>query len=259
MSGVTDEVELDFDRRRRTGLDESVFAQSKTPAQLDAIFAEAHARGAALLVTRLSPDKRAALAPRWASLLDYCSVSNTAFFGVPAASMRQVPAVAILAGGSSDAGVVREAERTLAFRGVASALFIDVGVAGLWRLTSRLDAISEFPVVIAIAGMDAALPTVLGGLIPGLIIAVPTSVGYGVAAGGHTALNALLASCAPGIVVVNIDNGYGAACAALRALRIAVHDRHRERQAYGVEHEDGLGHEHPANGVPDPQISESHS
>ena len=109
----------------------------------------------------------------------------------------------------------------MAFSGVASSLFIDVGVAGLWRLMGRIDAISKFPIVIAVAGMDAALPTVLGGLIPGLIIAVPTSVGYGVAAGGRTALNALLASCASGIAVVNIDNGYGAACAALRALRMS--------------------------------------
>ncbi len=109
----------------------------------------------------------------------------------------------------------------MAFRGIAAAVHFDVGVAGLWRLTSRLESIGGCPIVIAVAGMDAALPTVLGGLIPALIIAVPTSVGYGVAAGGRTALNALLASCAPGITVVNIDNGYGAACAALRALRIA--------------------------------------
>jgi hypothetical protein len=97
---------------------------------------------------------------------------------------------------------------------------MDVGVAGLWRLYERLEEIRSSAIIIAVAGMDAALPTVLGGLIPGLIIAVPTSVGYGVAAGGQTALNAVLASCAPGITVTNIDNGYGAACAALRALRM---------------------------------------
>ena len=94
----------------------------------------------------------------------------------------------------------------------------DVGVAGLWRLTERLQDIQNHKVVICIAGMDAALPTVLGGLISSALIAVPTSVGYGMAEGGETALRSLLVSCAPGISVVNIDNGYGAACAAIRIL-----------------------------------------
>ncbi len=83
-----------------------------------------------------------------------------------------------------------------------------------------MEEIREFAVVIAVAGMDAALPSVIGGLVPGAVIAVPTATGYGVAAGGHSALNAVLASCAPGVTVVNIDNGYGAACAALRVLNI---------------------------------------
>jgi NCAIR mutase (PurE)-related protein len=95
----------------------------------------------------------------------------------------------------------------------------DIGVAGLWRLMRRLDEIRQHAVVIVAAGMDAALPSVVAGLVPAAIIAIPTSVGYGVAAGGRTALDTLLASCAPGITVVNIDNGYGAACAALRLLR----------------------------------------
>jgi NCAIR mutase (PurE)-related protein len=220
MSAAQSEVKLDFDRRRRTGLDETIFAEAKSPAQLEVIFATAQARGSALLVTRLAPEKFAAIAPTWLPHLDYCPVSKSAFFGGTPSVNRTAAKVAIVAGGTSDASVAREAERTLAFSGIGSALFIDVGVAGLWRLTRHLDAISAFNVVIAIAGMDAALPTVLGGLIPGLIIAVPTSVGYGVATGGHTALNAILASCSPGITVVNIDNGYGAACAALRALRI---------------------------------------
>jgi NCAIR mutase (PurE)-related protein len=214
------EVLFDYDRRRRTGLDEAVLADGKSTAQLDVIFASARARGVPLLVTRLSAATHAALAVRWPGSLDYCAVSRTAFFEFEGDSAAAAPPrVAIVAGGSSDAAVAREAARTLAFNQVASTAYIDVGVAGLWRLTRHLDAIAEFPVVIAVAGMDAALPTVMGGLIPGLVIAVPTSVGYGVAAGGHCALHALLASCAPGICVVNIDNGYGAACAALRALR----------------------------------------
>ena len=212
------EVLLDFDRRQRTGLDESIFAEGKSLDQLNSIFEAADARQVSLLVTRLSMEKHAGICARWRERLDYCQVSHTAFFGRAASSL-SAPQVAIVAAGSSDVRVAREAARTLEFSGVGSQQFLDVGVAGLWRLTSRIDAISEFRVAIAIAGMDAALPTVLGGLIPGLIIAVPTSVGYGVAAGGFTALNAILASCASGIATVNIDNGYGAACAAIRALR----------------------------------------
>jgi len=214
------DIRLDFDRRRRTGLDEAVFSQGKSTEQLIRILQTARTRGSALLLTRLSPEKYRGLGD-FTACLDYCEVSGTAFFAreaTPAAA----PRVAIVAGGTSDTAVAREAERTLAFSGVASASFLDVGVAGLWRLTGCLDAISAFAVVIAVAGMEAALPTVLAGLIPGVIIAVPTSVGYGVAAGGDTALRAVLASCAPGLVAVNIDNGYGAACAALRALQNVV-------------------------------------
>ena len=218
------DVQLDFDRRRRTGLDETIFAEGKSLAQLDTILTLARSRAAPLLITRLAPEKFAGLELHWRTSLDYCPISNTAFFGTPVPATDAAAAVAIVAGGSSDAAVAREAERTLAYGGVKSEVLIDVGVAGLWRLPRHVEALREFAVVIAVAGMDAALPTVLGGLIPGLVIAVPTSVGYGVAAGGHAALNALLASCASGIVVVNIDNGYGAACAAQRTLRIARRD-----------------------------------
>ena len=96
----------------------------------------------------------------------------------------------------------------------------DVGVAGIWRLMERVPEIVRHPVVIAVAGMDAALISVLGGLVPGIVVGVPTSTGYGVANRGESALHAALASCAPGVPVMNIDNGYGAACAALRALRL---------------------------------------
>lgn len=216
------EILLDFDRGRRTGIDEAVFAQGKTSTQLEVILSAALQRSASLLITRLSAEKFQKLAERWSAHLEYCEVSRTAFFDRRPQVFRHAPRVAIVAAGTSDVGVAREAERTLAYSGEASASFLDVGVAGLWRLLGRIDAISRFQVVIAVAGMDAALPTVLGGLVPGLIIAVPTSVGYGVATGGGTALNAILASCASGITAVNIDNGYGAACAALRALRIAA-------------------------------------
>ena len=214
------EFVLDFAREDRIGLEEAVFAAGKSPAQLDAILDAAAARGAALLLTRLDPGKFAALAAGHRARVDYCAVSGTAVFGSPrpvAASGR----VLVVCAGTSDVPVAREALRTLAYHGEGAALVADVGVAGLWRLTDRLKELRAAPVLIVAAGMDAALPSVVAGLVGGAVIAVPTSVGYGVAAGGRAALDAILASCAPGIAVVNIDNGYGAACAALRLLRAA--------------------------------------
>ena len=216
---VSDEIVLDVAREERIGLEEAVFCAGKSATQLDAICAEAAERGlAALLLTRLDADKHAAMAPRHRERLDYDPVSRTAVFGV-AREASSTGRVAVVCAGTSDVPVAREALRTLAHHGEAATLVADVGVAGLWRLTRRLDELRRHPVLIVAAGMDAALPSVVGGLVGSAIVAVPTSVGYGVAAGGHTALNAILASCASGLTVVNIDNGYGAACAALRILR----------------------------------------
>lgn len=151
--------------------------------------------------------------------LDYDPTSRTGWIGNPQLKSRR-PSVAVLNAGTSDVSVSREAVRTLRYYGYPSLEISDVGVAGLWRLLDRIQEIHELPVVIVAAGMDAALPSVVAGLVPSVVIAVPTSVGYGVAEGGRTALHATLASCAPGLVVVNIDNGYGAGCAALRVLRL---------------------------------------
>ncbi|MPT24476.1 MAG: nickel pincer cofactor biosynthesis protein LarB, partial [Starkeya sp.] len=126
--------------------------------------------------------------------------------------------IAVVAAGTSDLPVAREVVRTLAFNGQGARLVADVGVAGLWRLMERIEEIRACRVVIAVAGMEGALFSVLGGLVAAPVIAVPTSVGYGVAEGGRAALTSALASCAPGVVAVNIDNGFGAACAALKML-----------------------------------------
>jgi NCAIR mutase (PurE)-related protein len=114
--------------------------------------------------------------------------------------------------------VAAEAQLALACHGITAELVLDVGVAGLHRLLDRLEELRQARVLIACAGMEGALPTVLAGLLPQPVIGVPVSVGYGVSAGGMAALNGMLASCAPGLTVVNIDNGYGAAMAALRIL-----------------------------------------
>jgi pyridinium-3,5-biscarboxylic acid mononucleotide synthase len=131
------------------------------------------------------------------------------------------PGIGIVAAGTSDLGVAREAARSLLFHGYAAPVVADVGVAGLWRLMARIEEIRAFRIVVAMAGMEGALFSVLAGLIEAPLIAVPTSVGYGVAQGGRTALAAALASCAPGVVAVNIDNGLGAAAAAIKMLRMA--------------------------------------
>jgi NCAIR mutase (PurE)-related protein len=124
----------------------------------------------------------------------------------------------VVTAGTSDLPVGREALRTLAFYGVGAREIADVGVAGLWRILKHEQELKRYPVVIVVAGMEGALFSVVGGLVGGVVIAVPTSTGYGAARAGETALHAALAGCAPGLVTVNIDNGYGAACAALRAL-----------------------------------------
>jgi len=213
----TSDVVFDFARATRIGLDEAVFCEGKSAEQIVAILESARRRGVGLLLTRLDAGKLAVLPSALAADIDYCSLSRTAFFGpLPPASV--TGKVAIVAAGTSDSGVAREAARTLRHAGVVATLITDVGVAGLWRLMERIEEIRRHPVVIAVAGMDAALASVLGGLVPGALIGVPTSVGYGASENGRTALNAMLVSCASGITVANIDNGYGAACAAIRML-----------------------------------------
>jgi NCAIR mutase (PurE)-related protein len=207
---------MDWQREQRTGVPEAVFCEHKDIRQIEAIIGEAQAARKRLLLTRLAGPVLEGLSPSSRGVLDYDQVSRTAILG------NALPAVAsgigIIAAGTSDAAVALEAARTLAFAGHSPDLIVDVGVAGLWRLTGKLDRIRSFRLIIAVAGMEGALFSVLAGLVTAPVIAVPTSVGYGVARGGTVALNAALASCAPGVVVVNIDNGYGAAAAAIKIL-----------------------------------------
>ncbi|MEO8751565.1 MAG: nickel pincer cofactor biosynthesis protein LarB [Casimicrobiaceae bacterium] len=208
---------LDWERITRTGTSEAVLCEPKNAPQIDAIVAHAMALGQRLLLTRLGPRKLHRLSVPVRQALGYDEVSRTAILGPPAAP-RGANRVAIVCGGTSDVAVAAEAARTLEFAGETPTRVNDVGVAGLWRLMERLDEIRMHRVVVAVAGMEGALFSVLAGLVPAAVIAVPTSVGYGVAAGGRAALNAALASCASGIAVVNIDNGFGAAHVALRIL-----------------------------------------
>ena len=169
------------------------------------------------MLTRLTKEKAKKL------LIDFPfakfhEISGCLTMGAFDACISSKEEVIILTGGTSDLGVASEAEIALNLHGIKTKLLIDVGVAGIHRLLERLEEIKSAKVVIACAGMEGALPTVLAGLIPQPIIGLPVSVGYGISGGGKTALEGMLASCAPGLLVVNIDNGYGAAMAALRIL-----------------------------------------
>ena len=215
---IEHDIQLDHLRESRLGFDEAVYAAGKTVAQLDALVAHALDSRERRLFTRLPQEKFDALSAAHRAALDYDVASRTAFVGEPRPHAGEAR-VAVITGGSSDAGVSREAKRTLEYYGQACAHMPDIGVAGLWRLLARMEELKRMRVVIVVAGMEGALPSVVAGLVPGAVIALPTSVGYGVSEGGRAALHSALASCAPGLVTVNIDNGYGAACAALRVLR----------------------------------------
>ncbi len=213
---MAEEVRLDLDRMNRIGFTEPVFCQGKTTGQIEEALRQA--KDLPLLLTRLDAETHQSLDSHYRTSIDYDAASRTGIFGDWVAPPG-APRVAIVTAGTSDLPVAREAARVLGFYGYASREIADVGVAGLWRVLERQEELRRFPVLIVLAGMDGALFSVLGGLVGGVLIAVPTSTGYGAARGGRTALDSALVSCAPGVVAVNIDNGYGAACAALRALR----------------------------------------
>jgi NCAIR mutase (PurE)-related protein len=208
-------VTFDRNRAARIGIEEAVLCGHKSDTQVAAILRDAIHDGRRLLLTRLDAAQHAALPDDLRDQLDYCTLSRTAILGA-LPQLATTPRIALVSAGTSDAGPMAEAQRVLAFAGLDASAISDVGVAGLWRLLAREEQLREMDIVIVFAGMDAALPSVLAGLVPGVVIGVPTSVGYGVATGGRVALDAMLASCAAGVTVVNIDNGYGAATAAVR-------------------------------------------
>ena len=208
----------DHHRSERIGMPEAVLCEPKSDEQLRAIVAEHARQGSPTLFTRLTADRLVSLGDDARRVLDHDPVSNTAILG---GSLPARPGhVAGAAAGTSDQSVAAEATQTLEFSGVRVDTFVDIGVAALWRLEQRLDEIRAADIVIVVAGMDAALVSVMGGLVSSPVVAVPTSVGYGVAAGGTPALHSSLASCAQGVTVVNVDNGFGAACAAIRMLSL---------------------------------------
>ena len=208
---------FDHARTARIGLPEAVFCEGK-PFEAVAELLSAFGRGSGrpILFTRLTPEVFERMPEAVRNAYDYHPLSRTAFGDTLPPKERG--RVAVVSAGTADGFVAWEAARTLTYLGIEHRLFEDCGVAGLWRLVERLEEINGFDAVIVVAGLDAALASVMGGLTPKPIFGVPTSVGYGAARGGTAALASMLSSCAPGVGIMIIDNGYGAACAAARVV-----------------------------------------
>jgi NCAIR mutase (PurE)-related protein len=210
---------VDVDRARRTGDPEVVYGAGKTPAQVVDILRALHARHPerAVLATRLEPESLQLLAAELPdAVID--EVARAATLG-PMPTARGT--VAIIAAGTSDAPVAAEAALAVRVHGSGVVRIDDVGVAGIHRLLEARERFADADCLIVVAGMEGALPSVVGGLVGVPLVAVPTSVGYGASFGGLAALLAMLNSCAPGVSVVNIDNGYGAGVFAARVARNA--------------------------------------
>ena len=206
---------VDIDRLERTGDPEVVYAAGKTAEEVVAIVAalRAAAPDRAALVTRAAPDTVDALSARWPGLL----VERTTVAVGPLPE--PVGLVAVVSAGTSDGPVAGEAVTTLRVHGAGVVQVTDVGVAGLHRVLDARPVLADADVVIVVAGMEGALPSVIGGLVGTPVVAVPTSVGYGASFQGLSALLGMLNSCAPGVVVCNIDNGFGAGVFAARVAR----------------------------------------
>jgi NCAIR mutase (PurE)-related protein len=214
---------IDHHRALRQGFPEVIFGAGKTTEQVVAIADRLAARGDGFLVTRATEGASTALAERF-PIVTQNSVARNAHMRGEHPPPRGRGLVVIVTAGTSDLPVAEEAAVTAEAMGNRVARLIDVGVAGIHRLLSRASELMDASVVIVVAGMDGALPSVVGGLVTAPVIAVPTSVGYGASFGGLAALLAALNSCAAGVTVVNIDNGFGAAVAASRIARSHLRD-----------------------------------
>jgi hypothetical protein len=211
---------IDHHRELRTGVPEIVFGGGKTPEQIAGGLRELARRAGGAIATRVDAARAEALRALVPEVVIH-ELARIAVLGAPGARPAAAP-IAVVCAGTSDLPVAEEAALVAEFLGAPVVRVHDVGVAGLHRLLARLETIRGAAVVIAVAGMEAALPSVLAGLVDRPLVAVPTSIGYGVSIDGLIALGAMLASCAPGITAVNIDNGVGAAVAAVRIARLAV-------------------------------------
>ncbi|MCM3790094.1 nickel pincer cofactor biosynthesis protein LarB [Domibacillus indicus] len=215
-------VKIDHHRHKRQGVPEIIFGEGKTAEQILAIIKSLKGRGHEVLATRVSEEKAAFILNELPDL-SYNEIAQTLSFVTKKPSGEGF--IAIICAGTSDLPVAEEAAVTAETLGVPVRRFYDVGVAGLHRLLDHISEIREAAVSVCVAGMEGALPSVLGGLVENPIIAVPTSIGYGANFNGLSALLSMLNSCASGVSVVNIDNGFGAAYNAVLIHRLAYNNK----------------------------------
>ena len=210
---------IDHHRSLRKGLSEVVFGEGKSPEQIIAIMERITQQGDNVLVTRLSREKSRSILERFpaSTYHDEARVLTLLIHPVEQTGRGKI---LVISAGTSDIPVAQEAAVTAKFMGNKVETIFDVGVAGIHRLVAHAERLKEASVIIVVAGMEGALPSVVGGLVDSPIIAVPTSIGYGASFHGLAALLSMLNSCASGVVVVNIDNGFGAAYAATLINRI---------------------------------------
>ncbi|NPV78387.1 MAG: nickel pincer cofactor biosynthesis protein LarB [Anaerolineae bacterium] len=211
-------AQVDHHRSLRTGFPEVIFSQGKTPEQIVQIFKRLAAQNDRVLATRLQPEVYEEIRERLPEAV-YHAAARALYLDRRPDAVKREGIVAITAG-TADVPVAEEAALTAELMGNAVQRVYDVGVSGLHRLLDHLAALQKARVLIVVAGMEGALPSVVGGLVSGVVIAVPTSVGYGASFGGLAALLAMLNSCASGVAVMNIDNGYGAGVLASRINRL---------------------------------------
>lgn len=220
MTGEAEEFAVvDHGRSERCGFPEVVFCEGKEPDQVTAIAAEILGEAPRVLLTRANSEHADAVSARWADAVHHRRARCLTIDPTP---VPRTGLVAVVAAGTADLPVAEEAKVTLEIIGAEVETFWDIGVAGLHRLLERLPQIRRAHAVVAVAGMDGALPSVVAGLIDRPVIAVPTSVGYGATFEGVAPLLTMLSSCAAGIGVVNIDNGFGAGYLAAQINRLAT-------------------------------------
>ncbi|MDA0577755.1 MAG: nickel pincer cofactor biosynthesis protein LarB [Verrucomicrobia bacterium] len=213
-------AQLDIDRERRCGLAEVVYCPGKSPEQVTAIMQAISASGQNAFATRASKELFAHVHETLPAATYHDAARAITLDVTPPPAPQG--AVAVVAAGTADLPVAEEAALTASRMGAAVDRVYDVGVAGIHRLVRQLDRLRKANVLVVVAGMEGALPSVVGGLLARPLIAVPTSIGYGTGQGGKAALLAMLNSCVPGISVVNIDNGFGAGVAAALINRLAI-------------------------------------
>lgn len=203
---------LDLARQARRGRPETIFGEGKAPGQIVAIAERLAAAGQGVLATRLAPEACAALAEAFAGRgAEFNDAARTFVLRAPGASRPQRRGtIGVVAAGTTDLPVAEEAAVAADFFGSPVLRAYDVGVAGIHRLFRRIDELAACRALVVVAGMEGALPSVIAGLVRGPVFAVPTSIGYGANFGGLAALLTMVNSCAPGVAVLNIDNGFGA-------------------------------------------------